>query len=547
MPEHWWKDAIIYAVDVERYCDSDGDGIGDFKGLTSQLHHIAELGVTCIWLLPFFPSADRDNGYSITDYIRVDSRFGLFEDFLEFVHKAGERGIRVIIDLVVHHTSNQHPWFQAARHNEASRYRDYYVWAHHPPPTPPGKGTIFPGEEETVWTYDEVARAYYHHRFYHFEPSLNHANPEVRAEIERVLDYWMSFGIAGFRIDAASHIEENPMSSSGEDEDSPDVLREIFKRATSYKADAMLLGEVDESPGKLEEFFDGTRLNMMFNFLLDNYLILALAEEKCDPVHRGLAMLPTPPVNGQWANFLRNLDEADLERLTPQELETVFRVFAPDEDMRIYGRGLRRRLAPMLGGDMQRIKMAWSLLFSMPGAPMFVYGDEIGMGEDLSQPGRDSVRSPMQWSAEANGGFSRAPAGKLMQPAIDDGPFGFKKVNVEEQRSRPDSLLSFMTELAFLRRAHTQIGSGFCSTLETGSDQVLAHHYKSEATPLLLLHNLGSKAAEIDLSVPAGTGDLAPLFGGETPLMKEGRLKMKLEPYGLRWLGVPSTRSGAQT
>lgn len=533
----WWKNAVIYAVDVERFCDSNGDGIGDFKGLTSKLSHIAELGATCIWLLPFFPSLGRDNGYDVTDYLRVDSRYGVFSDFLEFVHRAGEHGIRIIVDLVVHHTSDQHPWFQAARNNEESRYRDYYVWTHNPPPIKPGQGTMFPGEEKSVWTYNEVARAYYHHRFYHFEPGLNHANPQVRDEIERIFDYWISFGISGFRIDAASHILEDPLVEDQAAAGEPDVLRELYRRAKSIRPDLVLLGEVDEAPEELEKFFDGTRLNMMFNFLLDNYLILALAQQRSEPVERGLTLLPIPPENGQWANFLRNLDEADLERLTPEEIEAVFKIFAPEERMRIYGRGVRRRIAPMLEGDARRLKMAYSLLFSMPGAPMVVYGDEIGMGDDLAQPGRSAVRSPMQWTAGRNAGFSKAPRGKLVQPVIEDGPFGFKNVNVEGQAEQSDSLLNFVRELAHLRRERIEIGGGLCNVLACGSEHVLAHHYKSEHAPLVLLHNLTDRPQRIDLSLPAGMKSLDDLFGGETPSLNGGRLTMELEPYGLRWLG----------
>ncbi|MBB2972836.1 alpha-amylase family protein [Mesorhizobium sp. RMAD-H1] len=535
MIQSWWKDAIIYAVDVERFHDGNGDGVGDFKGLTSKLHYIADLGVTCIWLLPFYPSTEEDNGYAITDYFRIDSRFGLFEDFLDFVHRAGEYGIRVIIDLVVHHTSDQHPWFQAARYNEKSRYRDYYVWAHHPPPVAPGEGTIFPGEEDTVWTYDEVARAFYHHRFYHFEPGLNQANPDVRDEIMRIMDFWLSFGIAGFRVDAAAHLLENPLATPSEAEEIPDILRQMYKRATTFKPDVLMLGEVDESPQELEKFFDGSRLNMMFNFLLDNYLILALAEERAEPIQRGLTLLPQAPSNGQWANFLRNLDEADLERLKPEELQAVFRAFAPEENMRIYGRGLRRRLAPMLGGDEQRLKMAFSLLFAMPGAPLIVYGDEIGMGEDLSQPGRNAVRSPMQWDGSDNGGFSTQK--KLAQPVIRDGPFGFTRVNVEEQLNRPDSLLSFIRRLTKLRRLHKEIQSGAYAILGCKSEHVLALHYKSEDTPLIVLHNLKGEKAKVEIDLPLDVGPLSSLFGDGGPDFSNGRLRLELEPYGIRWLG----------
>ena len=351
MPEAWWKNAVIYGVDVERFCDSNGDGIGDFQGLISKLPYLADLGVTCIWMLPFFPSSDRDNGYDVTDYFRVDTKYGLFEHFQSFLHRAGERGMRVIVDLITQHTSDQHPWFQAARNNEKSRYRDYYVWAHNPPPVEPGKGSIFPGEETSVWTYDETARAFYHHRFYHFEPDLNTYNREVREEIERIVDFWTSFGIGGFRLDAAPHMLSKPTKQLQLSNDPHDILRQLYRNITEHAPDALVLGEVDEPPAKLKEFFDGEQMNMMFNFLLANYLMLALADESAEPIRKGLSLLPDPPANGQWATFLRNLDEADLEQLAPEEKQRAFAAFAPDEDMRIYGRGIRRRLAPMLGGD----------------------------------------------------------------------------------------------------------------------------------------------------------------------------------------------------
>jgi maltose alpha-D-glucosyltransferase / alpha-amylase len=533
----WWKDAIIYAVDVERFYDSDGDGHGDFKGLTSKLPYLADLGVTCLWILPFYPSSHRDNGYDITDYLRLDPRYGLFPDFLECLHKAGEYGIRVIIDLVAHHTSDEHPWFEAARYNPKCRYRNYYIWSEHPPPVEPDKGTIFPGEEDSVWTYDEHARSFYYHRFYHFQPSLNFADVNVRDEIESILDYWLSFGIAGFRIDAASHIGDNPLAEAGLVPKPPDVLYDLYQRATQLKPDVLLLGEVDENPAKMGEFFDGTRLNMMFNFFLSNYLFLALADESSEPIHRALSLLPTVPANGQWANFLRNLDEADLERLDQDELQRVFQAFAPDEKMRIYGRGIRRRLAPMLDGDLRRIKMAYSLLFSMPGSPVVVYGDELGMGEDLEQHGRNAVRSPMQWSAGKNGGFSTSPASKLVQPMVDDGQYSFKHINVDAQQKDPDSILAFIKKLIQLRRANKAIGAGFCTVLDSGSNAVIAHHYKSDHSPLLFLHNLKNKAGRIDMQLGPGLEPLIDLFGGQGEIITDGRLKIQLEPYGIRWFG----------
>jgi len=537
MPDYWWKNAIIYGIDVERFCDGDGDGIGDFPGLTSKVPYLAELGVTCVWLLPFYPSTNRDNGYDIVDYFRVDPRYGEFEDFLKFVSTAGEQGIRIVVDLVTHHTSTHHPWFQSARYDAKSPFRDYYVWTDHPPPTPPGKGTMFPGQEDSVWTFDEIARKYYYHRFYSFQPGLNHQNPMVRDEIERVIDFWMSFGISGFRLDAASHMIERPLDPQGGVDESHAVLRHIYKHVTDRKADAMLIGEVDEDEHKLKHFFDGEQMNAMFNFFLNNYLLLALATGEAEPVRQAVMRLPPPPDNGQWANFLRNLDEADLERLSPQEMEAVFEAFAPREEMRIYGRGIRRRLAPMLQGDPARLKLAWSLLFSLPGAPVLCYGDEIGMGEDLSLEGRNTVRTPMQWTAGRNGGFSKSPKSKLVQPLVEDGKFGFPKVNVEAQLKDEESLLCFIKELATIRRQHPSIGRHDCRFLSSGSDRVLVHGYDARDHDLLMLHNLGAEPVRLDIELDiALAGDPVGLLGGKAEPPQDGRLKLDLEPYGTRWL-----------
>ena len=528
---------MVYGIDVERFHDGNDDGVGDFAGLTSKVPYLAELGITCIWLLPFFPSTDRDNGYDITDYFRVDSRYGTFEDFLAFVRACGEQGIRIIVDLVTHHTSIQHPWFQSARYDARSPFRDYYVWSDHPPPTPPGKGNIFPGQEDSVWTFDEIARSYYYHRFYSFQPGLNHQNPAVLTEIERVMDFWMSFGISGFRVDAASHMIERPLDPKGSVDESHGVLRHIFDHVTRRMPDALVLGEVDEHEHELKKFFDGKQLNMMLNFFLDNYLFLALATERAEPVRDALARLPPPPDNGQWANFLRNLDEADLERLTPEELQSVLRAFAPQKNMQIFGRGIRRRLAPMLGGDVKRLKLAYSLLFSLPGAPLICYGDEIGMGEDLTLEGRNSVRTPMQWSDARNGGFSKAPKGRLTQPMIEDSRFGYQQINVESQKKDENSLLSFISKLAQLRRNHTAIGEHDCHMLHGAPDPVLAHAYHSPEHELVMLHNLSGKPIRTEIELDAvSSGDPMVLLGEETAGPKDGWLRLELEPYGYRWL-----------
>jgi maltose alpha-D-glucosyltransferase/alpha-amylase len=532
----WWKDAIIYGIDVERFHDGNGDGVGDFKGLLEKVPYLASLNITCIWLLPFYPSPNRDNGYDITDHLGIDPKYGTFQDFQAFLHAAGEHGMRVVVDFVAEHTSVEHPWFQAARYDEKSRFRNYYIWTHHPPPVRPGKGPMFPGQESSVWTYDEVARAFYHHRFYHFQPGLNHANPETLQEIERILDLWLSFGISGFRIDAASHLVERPLGNEPQDE-RHETLRHIYKHVSATRHDVVLIGEVDEKPGCISSYFDGEQLQMLFNFPLNNYLMLAIADRRAEPVRRALDMLPPRPPKGQWANFLRNLDEADLERLTEAEMERVMEAFAPKETMRIYGRGIRRRLAPMVGGDERRLKMAYSLLFSMPGAPVLVYGDEIGMGDDLSRNGRNAVRAPMQWSARRNAGFSEASPKAFVQPLIKEGAFGFKRVNVEEQEARNDSLLCFVRQIAKLRRTNPLIGSCACRCIDSGDERVLAHMYQSENATLLMLHNLAEARVKIGIEIPeAGDRRLASLLDGGSAAISDGHLAAELEPYGLRWL-----------
>jgi maltose alpha-D-glucosyltransferase / alpha-amylase len=534
--EHWWKNAVIYGVDVERFCDSNGDGAGDFPGLTSKLPYLSGLGFNCVWLLPYFASPNRDNGYDITDYYRIDSKYGTLNDFLEFVRRAGEQGIRIIVDLVIHHTSDQHPWFQSARYDTSSPFRDYYVWSEQPPAPLPGQASMFPGQEDSIWTFDEVARSYYYHRFYSFQPTLNHRNPVVLDELKRVMDFWMSFGISGFRIDAASHLVENPLDPQGKGDPSHSILRELFVHATRRNPDAIMLGEVDEDESKLKTFFDGEQLNMMFNFFLDNYLLLALATGSAEPVREALARLPPPPMNGQWANFLRNLDEADLERLSEDQMDAVMKEFASRQEMRIYGRGIRRRLAPMLG-DTERLKMAYSLLFAMPGAPVMCYGDEIGMGEDLGEEGRNSVRTPMQWRRGRNGGFSTAPKKKLVQPLVEHSAFDVSKVNVEDQEGNPGSLLELIRKLAGIRRAHKGLGEHDCQILHARSDAVLALAYRAPEEEIVVIHNLTGKPIEAVIELDAMTGTKPEtLLGEEVEAPKDKRLSASLRSYDFRWL-----------
>lgn len=455
----WYANAIIYGIDVAKFADSNGDGIGDFVGLTQRIPYLSDLGITCIWLLPFYCTPDEDNGYDISDYYLVSESVGTRDEFLAFLHKAGEHGIRVIIDLVVNHTSDQHPWFQAARHDNKCRYRDYYVWNHTPPPIQVSEESIFPGEETSVWTYDEVARAYYFHKFYHFEPELNIANPQVRQEILRVVDYWLAFGITGFRIDAAPLLITDNGLKRADPTDHHGIFLELHKFLRERRADGVFLGEVNLAPEELSAYFGGGKqFGLLFNFYMAAHLFAALGTEQAAPIHAALEALPIPPRGCAWAGFLRNLDELDLSKVSEPARNMVFEAFAPTPEMRIFGRGIRRRLAPMLGGDTRRIALAFSLLFSLPGSPLFVYGDEIGLGEDLSQKGRDAVRVPMQWSAETNAGFSKARPSRLTQPVVTKGKFSHKRINVAAQQADPNSLFHRVRALIDLRRRHTVIG-----------------------------------------------------------------------------------------
>jgi maltose alpha-D-glucosyltransferase/alpha-amylase len=426
MFERWYQSAIIYCLDVDTYADSNGDGVGDFNGLTSRLSHISGLGFNCIWLLPFYPSPDKDNGYDIIDYYNVDPRLGTLGDFVEFIHQAHDRGIRVVVDLVLNHTSNEHPWFQQARANPDSPYREFYVWSK-TKPEDADEGMIFPGQQNTTWTYDKQAKAYYYHRFYPHQPDVNITNPHVQEEFAKIMGFWLKLGVDGFRIDAAPFVIEQRDIDATSVVDPYEYINKLNAHLAWRSTGAMLLAEANVDLDQLPQFFgDGDRMHMLFNFLLNQLTYLAFARQEAEPITRALRMLPAKPQICQYAVFMRNHDELALERLSDRERAEVAEAFGLTEEMWLYNRGVPRRLPPMLDGDERRIAQAYSLLLTLPGTPVVWYGEEIGMGDDLSLEGRNPVRTPMQWSGEANGGFSTAPEKELVRAVINEGPFGYQ-------------------------------------------------------------------------------------------------------------------------
>jgi maltose alpha-D-glucosyltransferase/alpha-amylase len=536
MSDLWHKDAIIYSLDVETYQDSDGDGIGDFQGLTSRLDYLRWLGVTCIWPLPFYPSPNRDNGYDVLDYYGIDQRLGTLGDFVEFVRAARERGMRVIIDLVVNHTSDQHPWFQSARSDPKSPYRDWYVWSKEKPDNI-SEGVVFPGVQQSIWTYDRKAKAWYLHRFYHHQPDLNIANPAVRAEIRRIMGFWLELGVSGFRLDAAPFLIEHKGIDAADAPDPFDYLKE-FRGFLSWRTgDAVLLAEANVPPELILDYFgEELGLHMLFNFLLNQYLFLALAKQDRSSLVEGFLIAPRVDGEDQWVTFLRNHDELDLGRLSDEQRRQVFDVFAPSENMRLYERGIRRRLSPMLGGNLARLRMANSLLLTLPGTPVIRYGQEIGMGDDLSLDERNAVRTPMQWSAEANAGFSTADARTLARPVIADGEYGYRRINVSEQRRQRESLLSWMAEALRTRLTVREFGRGRWTLHETEHSSIFAHSC-TDASTAVAVHNLSSNEARgrLDLTELEGT-ELEPLLGSLEPIaLENGVAEITLEGYGYRW------------
>jgi len=531
----WYKNAVIYCLDVEKYVDANGDGVGDFAGLTRRLDYLAGLGITCLWLQPFYPSPNRDNGYDVSDYYGIHPKLGTFGDFVDFMNHADQIGIRVIVDLVVNHTSERHPWFQSARKHPDSPYRDWYLWSK-TRPSDYNKGMVFPGIQKTTWTRDAVAGEYYFHRFYDFQPDLNTMHPAVRTEILRIMGFWLQLGVCGFRMDAVPFLISRKGTHARPQKDY-EFLHEMRDFLQWRRRDAILLAEANVPPDENLEYFGelGDRLQLMLNFPVNQRIYYALATGDLKPLITALEATKERPQAAQWVHFLRSHDELDLGRLTESQREKVFNAFGPTKDMQLYDRGIRRRFVPMVNNDRRRIELAYSLLFTLPGTPMLQYGDEIGMGDNLSLPERECARTPMQWSADRNGGFSTGR--RTVRPVISDPIYGYQRVNVEAQRRDPHSLLNWVERKIRMRKECPEISWGDWKILKTNADDVLVMEYTWHDHSLIVLHNFVDQPRAVRIPVStAGTQLLVDLlWTNDSRAGEHGYHEIELEPYAYRW------------
>jgi maltose alpha-D-glucosyltransferase/alpha-amylase len=537
----WYKNAVIYCLSVGTYMDANGDGIGDFQGLVRRLDYLHGLGVTAIWLMPFQASPCRDDGYDIANYYSVDPRYGTLGDFVEFTHGAKQRGMRVLIDLVVNHTSNEHPWFQDARRDPDSKYRAWYVWSKRKPPRS-NEGMVFPGVQKSTWSYDEQAKAWYFHRFYDFQPDLNTSNPAVQAEILKIMGFWIQLGVSGFRMDAVPFIIATKGPKVRKPVEQYNMLRSLREFLQWRQGDCIVLAEANVLPETDMEYFgaDGDRMHMMFNFQVNQHLFYALAAADVRPLVKAMQATRTRPATAQWGMFLRNHDELDLGRLDEEQRTKVFAAFGPEPHMQLYDRGIRRRLAPMLDGDGRRLELAYSLLFTLPGTPVIRYGDELGMGDDLSLPERNGARTPMQWSNEPHGGFTKSD--KPMLPVISGGPYGFEHINAAIQRRHPDSLLNWTERIIRMRKEVPEVGWGTFTVIPAGNPAILVMRYDWRNNWVLFVHNLAATPHEISFRVGidgAHGRRLVNLLSEEHSQGDEhGRHRLLIEAYGYRWYRV---------
>jgi maltose alpha-D-glucosyltransferase/alpha-amylase len=534
----WYKDAVIYQIHVKAFQDSDGDGMGDFAGLMQRLDHVAELGATAIWLLPFYPSPQRDDGYDISEYKAINPAYGSMDDFQGFVDEAHRRGLKVITELVINHTSDQHPWFQRARQApKGSPERDFYVWSDDASKWMDKTRVIFNDTHASNWTWDPVAEQFFWHRFFDHQPDLNFDNPEVLREVLDVMHFWLDKGVDGLRLDAIPYLVERDGTNNENLPETHDVLKAIRADLDRHYDDRMLLAEANQWPEDTRPYFgDGDECHMGFHFPLMPRMYMAVAQEDRYPITDIIRQTPDIPEPCQWAIFLRNHDELTLEMVTDRERDYLWETYAADRRARI-NMGIRRRLAPLLQNDRRKIELLNSLLLSMPGTPVIYYGDEIGMGDNYYLGDRDGVRTPMQWSADRNAGFSRANPQQLYLPTIQDPVHGYEAVNVEAQQRSPSSLFNWMKRMLAVRQRHDLFGRGEIELLYPSNRKVLAYLRRDGGETVLCVANLSrqAQAAEIDLSAHAGRVPIE--LTGQSPFPPVGELPylLTLPAYGFYW------------
>ncbi len=521
--ELWYKDAILYEIHVKAFYDSNGDGIGDFRGLTEKLDYLQELGVDCIWLLPFYPSPLRDDGYDIADYYGVHPDYGSLKDFRAFLKAAHYRGLRVIADLVVNHTSDQHQWFKAARNDPRSPYRDYYVWSDTPNKYQDAR-IIFTDTERSNWTWDEQAGKYFWHRFFSHQPDLNYANPRVQRSVLRAMGHWLDMGLDGFRADAVPYLFEREGTNCENLPETHAFLKALRRAVDKRYPGRVLLAEANQWPSDVRAYFgDGDEFQMAFNFPIMPRIYMALGREDRLPIIDILNQTPPIPESCQWCIFLRNHDELTLEMVTDEEREYMYRAYAKDPRMKI-NVGIRRRLAPLLDNERRRIELLNSLLFTLPGTPVIYYGDELGMGDNIYLDDRNGVRTPMQWSGGRNAGFSRADGARLYSPVITDPVFGYQANNVEAQERTPSSLLNWMKRLIKIRKRYPVFGRGSIEFLHPTNTKVLAYTREYDGQTMLIINNLSRFAQPVELDLSRYNGRVPVELFGETRFPRIGEL-----------------------
>jgi maltose alpha-D-glucosyltransferase/alpha-amylase len=543
----WYKDAIIYETHVKAFFDANGDGIGDFGGITAKLDYLEDLGITCLWLLPFYPSPLRDDGYDIADYRGVHPSYGTVEEFQRLVHEAHQRGIAVVTELVVNHTSDQHPWFLAARAAPpGSPERDYYVWSDSDQLYRDAR-IIFLDTEKSNWTWDPVARSYYWHRFFSHQPDLNFDNPKVLEEIADVMRFWLDMGVDGFRLDAIPYLVERDGTSCENLPETHDVIRRIRASLDAYDPNRMLLAEANQWPWDVRPYFgDGDECHMAFHFPVMPRIFMSLRLADAEPIVDIMRRTPPIPETCQWGLFLRNHDELTLEMVTEDERDYMVLAYARDPRARL-NLGIRRRLAPLVENGRRRIELLHSILFSFPGTPILYYGDELGMGDDVTRPDRDGVRSPMQWSGERNAGFSTAEPERLYSQPITDAVYGYGAINVASQRKDSSSLYHWMRNMIRLRKQFRVFGRGSMEFLPCATKPILAYVRRWEEDVILCVANLSRSAqpAELDLSAFAGMTPIEMLGFTAFPRIGEGPYFLSLGGYGFYWFELRRLEDGA--